>query len=140
MTTTPTDRARTFSDQVADEIRAAYGRKRWSQARLAREMGVSPAWLNYRLTGTQEIGVNDLQRIAEVLGVRVMDLLPASARRGGAVSLNDHSDITPVRRIGHTPAHPFAQRADASTGPPSAVAANRRRPMPVRPPVQLISA
>lgn len=53
------------------------GRRRISGAALARELNVSPAWVSYRLTGTQPIDLNDLERIASVLGVDVTDLLPA---------------------------------------------------------------
>lgn len=51
-------------------------RRRMSGRQLASTLGVSPAWVSYRLTGAQEIGLNDLQRIADVLGVEVHDLLP----------------------------------------------------------------
>jgi len=68
---------RTLSDQVAEEVRALLARRRMSQRVLAGLLGVSPAWVNYRMTGVQEIGVNDLQRIAAALNVPVTDLLPA---------------------------------------------------------------
>lgn len=57
------------------------GRKRTSGRELARRLNVSQAWISYRLTGTQEIGLNDLQRIADALEVDVTDLLPTPARR-----------------------------------------------------------
>lgn len=55
-------------------------RRRISGRQLAQQLGVSPAWVSYRLSGSQEIGLNDLQRIATALSVQVGDLLPASAR------------------------------------------------------------
>jgi transcriptional regulator with XRE-family HTH domain len=66
-----------LSDRVAEEIRALLGRRRMTQAELARRLGTSGAWLNYRLTGKQPIDVNDLAEIAATLGVPVTDLIPA---------------------------------------------------------------
>lgn len=69
-----------MSGKVAEEIRAMMGRRRMSGRDLARALEVSPSWVSYRLTGSQEIGVNDLARIAQVFGVPLAELLPASAR------------------------------------------------------------
>ncbi|MEU5939376.1 helix-turn-helix transcriptional regulator [Micromonospora sp. NPDC047548] len=80
MTNAATDTVRTLSDAVAEEIRVLLTRRKWSQRRLAQELNVSPAWLNYRLTGVQAIDLNDLQRIADVLQVSVAALLPAPFR------------------------------------------------------------
>lgn len=66
-----------MSDLIAEEIRVALTRQRMSQRQFAAKLGVSPAWLNYRLTGVQEIGVNDLNRIAKALGLSVFDLMPS---------------------------------------------------------------
>lgn len=52
-------------------------RKNKSQRSLADDLGVSVPWLNYRLTCTQEITLNDAERIATALGVPVAELLPA---------------------------------------------------------------
>jgi len=57
-------------------------RRRISGRQLAEKMGVSRSWISYRLTGSQEIGLNDLERIADALGVDVFDLLPAREQRG----------------------------------------------------------
>lgn len=69
------DVTRDLSDVAAEEIRALLGRRRISQAELARRMHVTGAWLNYRLTGRQPIDLNDLQAIASVLGVAPVQLL-----------------------------------------------------------------
>jgi transcriptional regulator with XRE-family HTH domain len=71
----------TFSDLAAEEIRSMLGRKRVSGSELARRLGVSHTWVSYRLTGSQEIGLNDIYRIAEALDVDVYDLLPARERQ-----------------------------------------------------------
>lgn len=65
----------TLSDTVAEEIRALLGRRRISQAALARTLGVSGPWLNYRLTGKQPIDLNDLDAIAKALKVQPSALL-----------------------------------------------------------------
>lgn len=65
-----------LSQRVAEEVRVALARQNKSQRTLADDLGVSPPWLNYRLTGVQEIGLNDLERIAGGLGLRVCDLMP----------------------------------------------------------------
>ncbi|WP_158566485.1 helix-turn-helix domain-containing protein [Micromonospora craterilacus] len=69
-----------LSDLVAEEIRVLLTRRRMSQRQLAQAMGVSHAWLNYRLTGVKTIDLDDLQRIADVLGVQVSALLAPALR------------------------------------------------------------
>lgn len=83
------DTTTTLSERAAEEIRAMLGRKRISGRELSRKLGVSQAWVSYRLTGHQEIGLNDLERIAAALEVSVSDLMPAPARRSsGGGGLN----------------------------------------------------
>lgn len=65
-----------LSEQVAEEIRALLGRRRMSGRELARRMGASPSWVNFRLTGAQPINLDDLQRFADALEVDAMDLFP----------------------------------------------------------------
>ena len=120
-----TDTMRTLSDQVAEEIRVILTRRRMSQRQLAQALGVSPAWLNYRLTGVQAIDLNDLQRIANVLQVPVTALLPAVFRP------NDRSDASPVRATPKPrPAttRPKGRPANAATRPASPGPSTRRRP------------
>lgn len=69
-----------LSEQVAEEVRALLGRRRMSGRQLATAMGVSPSWINYRLTGRQPIDLNDMQKMARALGVPVIQLLPADLR------------------------------------------------------------
>lgn len=95
MTITPERSARTLSDLIAEEIRVALTRQRTSQRQFAAKLGVSPAWLNYRLTGVQEIGVNDLNRIAKALGMTVFDLMPpAEAAQAAADARTTHGYAT----------------------------------------------
>lgn len=72
----------TLSARVAEEVRAMLARRGVNKSELARQLGVSHTWVTNRLAGHQEIGLNDLDRIAEVLGVNIADLLPRSARMG----------------------------------------------------------
>lgn len=72
--------APTLSVRVAEEVRAWMGRRRMTGATLAAALGVSAAWVSYRLRGKQEIGLDDLQRIAMALDVSVADLLPTDIR------------------------------------------------------------
>ncbi len=51
-------------------------RRRMNKSGLARLLGVSHTWVTNRISGQQEIGLNELQRIAAILGVEVTDLLP----------------------------------------------------------------
>jgi DNA-binding Xre family transcriptional regulator len=122
-----------LSEQVAEEIRAILGRRRMSQAALARALGVSPMWVNYRLTGTQPIDLNDLDRIAAVLDVDVTELLPQREGRliaVGGTTLTQGGDIKrqkPLMPKGMSPLSPNGSR------PHIAAPANRRtgRVMPV---------
>src|SRR5258705_13753967 len=101
---------RTLSEQVAEEIRVMMLRRRMTGARLAKELNVSAAWISYRLTGQQAIDLNDLERIARVLGVRIVDLLPGDSKGGlttrsyvasapGHVPMPDHPIIKLATRI-----------------------------------------
>lgn len=52
------------------------GRRRMSQAQLARTLGQSQMWVSDRLRGIQPIDLDDMNRIARALGVGVYDLMP----------------------------------------------------------------
>lgn len=58
-------------------------RRRVSGRELARRLGVSSPWVSNRLTGHLEIGLDELQRIADALEVEVADLLPRRVYRDG---------------------------------------------------------
>jgi transcriptional regulator with XRE-family HTH domain len=74
-----THRTTTLSDRVADEIRGLLGRRRMSASELARRLKVSRSWVSLRLTGAQEIGLNDLERIAFELDTTIGELLHLEA-------------------------------------------------------------
>jgi transcriptional regulator with XRE-family HTH domain len=60
---------------ASEEIRVELTRQRRTGADLARELGVSTSWVHYRLSGRQEIGLTDLERIAGALDIPVVRLL-----------------------------------------------------------------
>jgi transcriptional regulator with XRE-family HTH domain len=70
-----------LSEYAAGEIRAEIARSRTSGREVAAKLGVSRSWLSYRLTGTTEITLNDLARIADALDVPISALLPTADTR-----------------------------------------------------------
>ena len=84
MTTAPERRTATLTELVAQEIDAVRGRKRMSQAKLAKLMGKTPMWVSLRLRGRQPIDMNDLWLFAKALGVSVHQLLPSPEAVAGA--------------------------------------------------------
>ena len=85
MTVDGTEPRPRLTEQVAEEIRALLARRRISGRELARRMGASHSWVNFRLTGAQPMTLDDLQRFAEFLNVEVTDLLPR-ANEGRALT------------------------------------------------------
>lgn len=84
MTTAPEQRTATLTELVAQEIDAVRGRKRMSQAQLAKLMGKTPMWVSLRLRGRQPIDMNDLWIFARALGIGVHELLPSPEVVAGA--------------------------------------------------------
>ena len=136
------ERTATLSQLVGKRIKLKLFLAEMSGRDLAAKLGVSASWVSYRLSGKQEIGVDDLLRIADVLGVGVHDLLPtpeevATATRGGDRDLKEgygrlgrSADVTAAR---HVSPRPFGQSARSdSSRPVSAIPASRRRPQVVR--------
>jgi transcriptional regulator with XRE-family HTH domain len=155
METAPERRAATLSELVAEEVRAQMGRKRMSQAQLARGVGKTEMWVSLRLRGKQAIDLNDLMAIATVLGVdaselvtpdvvakakdtggevgRDFDLAPADALvtvGQGSVVVTDRGTRRPRRQP--TP-HPFSQPKPGPKRPVSPVPRRKQRPAPVKP-------
>jgi transcriptional regulator with XRE-family HTH domain len=57
------------------------GRLQVRQSELARRLGQNDQWLSMRLRGVTPINLNELQLIADALGVAVGKLLPAGTSR-----------------------------------------------------------
>jgi transcriptional regulator with XRE-family HTH domain len=90
----------TLSARVADEVRAMIYRKNLNKSELARRLGVSHTWVTNRLAGHQQIGLDELERIADALDVEVADLLPAPAKREIRYSTQPATRPTPPGRTG----------------------------------------
>lgn len=65
--------------RIAEEVRVALARQRKTQRALADDLGVSVMWVNDRVNCQKEIGVNDLEKIAQALNIPVADLIPLGA-------------------------------------------------------------
>jgi transcriptional regulator with XRE-family HTH domain len=63
-------------EAVAAEVRAATARKRASQSKIAKALGMSQQALSRRYTGEIAFDINELFGIAKYLDVPVSDLLP----------------------------------------------------------------
>lgn len=109
-----------LSDLVAEEIRALLARRRISGREFARQMGKSPSWVNFRLTGHTPIDLNDLDEIAKALGVPIQALLPNGP--ASRVLTIQGSAASTVRR---TPDRPHVVDARSHRG---SVASAIRRP------------
>lgn len=74
-------------EHAAEEIRALLARRRMSAAELARRTGIKQSTISRRMTGETAFDLDDLELIAEVLQVEVVDLLPRKGTPtiGGAV-------------------------------------------------------
>lgn len=70
-----THRTTTLSDRVGGEIRGFLGKRRMSASELGRRLNQSRNWVSLRITGGQEIGLNDLERIAYELDATIGELL-----------------------------------------------------------------
>lgn len=126
METTTRDRLR---HHVAEEIRALLGRRQMSGAKLARAIDQSEMYVSRRLRGETAFDLDDLERIADVLGVTVADLLPSAKVRPNNRSADQYVQPTsPARpRVDRPKGRPAAE----STRPGSSVPATRRRPAPI---------
>lgn len=88
-----------FREQVAAEIRAQLARRRMSGRSLAKTLGESPTWASRRLAGQVPVDTNDLQRIADVLGMTPMELLAGIGPFGPAVHRRAAPITSPITRV-----------------------------------------
>lgn len=124
MTTRPT-----LSAQVAEEIRALLARRRISGRHLAEATGMSQSAISARLTGATAIDLDDLQRIAAALDVRVLDLFPVEvAEPTPAVSTRPRV----VTRAGEPNPHRLTSRYPGSTHIVTSPPPNELRPQTTR--------
>lgn len=85
MRNTETVRVQSIREQIAEEVRVLLARRKISASELARRMGVTQPYISRRLNGETALDVDDLALIAQVLGVDVIDLLPARLPEGRTV-------------------------------------------------------
>ncbi len=65
-----------YSEAVAAEVRAWMGRRGVNQRQLAELLGEDTFWVSRRVHARARLTVDDLVRIARVLGCSIHDLLP----------------------------------------------------------------
>lgn len=117
MSITSTTPGASLTAAVAEEVRSWMGRRRITGARMARELGVSQMWVSDRLAGKTPFTVTDLDRIASVLDVPVVQLFPADLRNQVRVAypLGAGPGPKPITRGVPSPGRPrpptFGQRS-----------------------------
>jgi transcriptional regulator with XRE-family HTH domain len=96
MTASPVERTRPLRAHIAEEIRALLARRRINGVQLALRIGRSQSYVSRRLTGETAFDADDLERIAEVLGVNVVELMPSPKPRQHRddLRLSDFGGIT----------------------------------------------
>lgn len=75
--------------QVAEEVRALMGRRRISGVKLAKALGRSQPYVWRRLSGETAFDVDDLQALARILNVSVVDLFGAREALALRPGVND---------------------------------------------------
>lgn len=117
-----------LSARVAEEIRVLLTRRRMSGRKLAEALGVSQSAMSARLTGVTPIDLNDLEKIAAILNVEVLDLLPRGVEGRTVVVSGEPRRSTTVAN--HTP----VKRPQLTSHPkPFAPHDSTRRPVRLSP-------
>ena len=130
------DDSQTLSEFAAGEIRAVMARRKITGRDLAQQLNVSRSWVSYRLTGTTEIGLNDLQRIAAALQMPVAAFLPATVDQPGSGTIHAFAQATAPAVVDHRladrpmPTHPTPTRPNTREMPDFVPGANQRVPRP----------
>lgn len=65
----------THAERVAANVRAEMARRSYSQRQLAADLGIAQQGLSQRLNGRVPFRVNELDRIAAILGVDLAALI-----------------------------------------------------------------
>jgi len=89
---------KSLRERTAQKLKLLLAIRGLSVAALARRMGRPQQWLARRTSAEVAFDLDDLERIAAVLNLRVADLLPASEGSATKASLNDGSD-GPIDRL-----------------------------------------
>lgn len=75
MSDNPTAPPQRLRERAAEEIRVILARRRMSAAELARRAGLKQPYVSRRMTGETAFDLDDLEVIANALGVKVSDLI-----------------------------------------------------------------
>lgn len=138
-----------LSAVAAEEIEVMLVRRRINKSGLARLLGVSHTWVTNRLSGQQEIGLNELQRIAAILNVEAVELMSradegrvvatahvpsGTNERSGHLArrLRRGSSRTNAKRPAHN-RHPISRPQTGTTAPTPTGPPSQRRPSLVMP-------
>ena len=68
------------SELVASSVRAECARQRVTQRDIARKLEVSHTAINRRMMGIVPFDVEELAKIADLLGLSIADLIPADTK------------------------------------------------------------
>lgn len=112
---------------VAEEVRALLARRRLNGAKLATAIGKSEMYVSRRLRGETAFDLDDLEKIADVLGVPVGQLLPQSVQEG---TITRYSSLAERMTPPVTSARPSPTRP---AGRPDSVSAGRTAKVATRP-------
>ena len=88
----------TLRERTAQKIKLLCTVRGLSVAALARRLGRPQPWLARRMSAEVALDLDDLERIAGALNLRVVDLLPTEQGASTKASLNDGSD-GPIDRL-----------------------------------------
>jgi transcriptional regulator with XRE-family HTH domain len=115
-------------ERVAEEVRALLARKMMTGADLATAIGRSPMYVSRRLRGEVAFDLDDMERLADVFGVGVSDLLPKPevASRASQPPATAHYPGVTVRTSDHHP----RPRDNRPSGHPGDHALNRTGRLP----------
>lgn len=69
-----------LAEHAAAHLRAEMARREITSQRLADQLGVSDMWVSRRMRGKTQITMEDLERLAEALGISVASFLPTPDR------------------------------------------------------------
>jgi transcriptional regulator with XRE-family HTH domain len=116
-------------EQVAEEVRALLARRRLNGAKLAEAIGRSEMYVSRRLRAETAFDLDDLQNIAETLGVPVLQLLPAGGAGGDRVQAIAHYLAPTVRTI-EPPTRPRDNRPSGHPFAGAQSGARRTAPLP----------
>ena len=116
----------TLSRRVAAEIRAEMARQQTSGRTLAARLGRSPNWLSLKTSGTSKLDLDEIELIANALGVTVVDLFPRKDREVTVTYPGSDVDSAQGALSGHRPFSPRGPNRPGDNRPISGPGRTRR--------------